>query len=96
MLERPITTRACPGELDVVLAQELHDPGGGRGRKRGPAEEQEARVDRVEAVHVLDRLDRPDDPGFVDLAREGELHEDAGHALVGVQAGDEPEQIVLG
>ena len=32
---------------------------------------------------------------LVDLLRERELHEDPGHALVGVQLGDEREQLVL-
>ena len=50
----------------------------------------------MEAVHVLDRRDRPDDPPLVHVVGQRQLDEDAGHPLVGVQVGDEPEQLVLG
>ena len=83
-------------ELDLVVAEDLHDPRGCRRRERRAALEQEAGVRGMEAVHVLHRVDRVDDAVLVDLLRQGELREDPGHARVGVQVGDEREQVGLG
>ena len=50
----------------------------------------------MEAVHVLDRVDRADDAALVHVLREGQLDEDAGDPIIPVQAGDEREELVLG
>ena len=49
----------------------------------------------MEAVDVLDRVDRPDDACLVDLLGQRELDEDPGHPVVGVEVGDEREELVL-
>ena len=56
---------------------------------------QEAGVRGMEAVHVLHRGDRVDHAALVDVVGQRQLDEDPGHPLVGVQLGDEREQLVL-
>src|SRR5688572_9578459 len=49
----------------------------------------------MEAVHVLDRLDRPDHLALVDLLRQRQLHEDSGDTFVRVQLPDERQELFL-
>ena len=49
----------------------------------------------MEAVDVLDRPDRLDDPCLVDLIREGELDENPGDTLVCVELVDQRKEHVL-
>ena len=51
-----------------------------------PAVMQPADIDRVEAVHVLGRVDRLDHRAGADMRRQRQLHQDAVHRIVGVQA----------
>ena len=62
---------------------------------RGSACEQQPGVHGVKAVDVLDRIDRADDASLVDLAGQRQLDEDAVDLLIGVQVGDEVEQLRL-
>ena len=71
-------------------------PDGVAGAASGAPGSRKPAFDGMEAVHVLHRVDRVDDPVLVDLLRQRELHEDPGHARVGVQVGDEREQVLLG
>ncbi len=49
----------------------------------------------MEAVHVLDRGDRADDPVLVDLVGQRKLAEDPGHAVVGIEVTHDLEELVL-
>src|SRR5215210_2934044 len=57
--------------------------------------EQEPRVDRVEAVDVLHRVDRLDHALLGDLVGERQLHEDPVDRGVGVQLADQRQQLLL-
>ncbi len=83
-------------ELDLVLAEDLHDPGRRRRDEGRCPLEQVAGAERMEAVDVLDRRDGADDAVLVDLLGERQLAEDPGYALVRVELGDEPEKLLLG
>src|SRR3546814_2322612 len=50
---------------------------------------------RVEAVDILARVDAVDQAGCVGDARQWQLHEDAVHGRVGVQAIDQGQQLGL-
>jgi hypothetical protein len=50
----------------------------------------------MKSVHVLHRVDRADHVRLLDLRRKRKLDEDAAHAPVRVQLGDEREELLLG
>ena len=56
---------------------------------------QAAGVDRVKAVDVLGRIDRGDHPAGIDLGGERQLDQDPVDPLVGVELGDELQQLGL-
>ena len=47
----------------------------------------------MQPIDILARIDRFDDAGGVDLARERQLHEDAVDLVIGVEALDEREKL---
>ena len=83
-------------ELDAVLVEEREHPERRPGHVRGGAREQQPGIDGMEAVDVLDRIDGADDAALVDLRGQRQLDEDAVDRVVGVQLGDEVEQLALG
>jgi len=52
-------------------------------------------IEGVEAVHVLDGLDRPEHGLLVDLLGQRELDEDAVHVVASIQLVEESEQLLL-
>ena len=52
-------------------------------------------VERMETVHVLLAADRRDHPILVDMLRQGQLHQNPVHAVVGVQFADQRQQLRL-
>ena len=90
-----MTTALRALELHLVGVEDLHDPRGRCRHQDRVALEQEAGVQRVEAVDVLGGIDGPDHAVLVDLVGQRELDEDAGHPLVGVEVADEGEELVL-
>ena len=89
MLLRPITTASAPCELDAVLVEQLEDAERRSGHVRGRAGEKQPRIQRMDAVDVLHRIDRVDHAAFVESVRERQLDEDAVDRIVCVQLGDE-------
>ena len=57
---------------------------------------QPADIDRVEAVHVLGRVDRLDHRAGADLLGQRQLHQDAVHRRVGIEPRDHRQQFGLG
>ena len=57
---------------------------------------QKAHVRDMEPVHILGRINRVDDQIAVQMFRQRQLHEDAMHRRIGVQLGDQRQQISLG
>ena len=49
----------------------------------------------MEAVDILVRVDGVDDGLFLDVIGQGQLHQDAVHRPIGIQFGDEIEQVRL-
>ncbi len=80
-----------PGPL-----QQFEDAVRGAGQEAGLAEQHLAHVHRVEAVHVLGRVDGEQHLGLVDVARQGQLHEDAVDGRVLVVPVDAGKQFRLG
>ena len=66
---RPITTARAPSSSTVCSASSAITPSGVAETIVGPAEVELARVQRMEAVDVLRRRDRADDPRLVDVLR---------------------------
>ena len=58
-------------------------------------EEEQARVQRVEAVDVLRRIDGARDLGLVHMRGQRELHEDPVHSVVRVQLLEQVEDLAL-
>ena len=69
-------------ELDVVLGEQLHAPGRRGGNERRMSEVELAGADGMEAVDVLSRRNEARGGAAVELLRQGELDEDAVHAVV--------------
>ena len=59
------------------------------------ADRQPADVDRVEAVDIFRRVDARQDCLLVDMLRKGQLNENAVDRVVGVEAIDQRDQVVL-
>ena len=76
-----------PAALDrhLVAVEQLQHGQRSRGRERRQAEVEAAGVLRIDAIHVLRRVDRRDHRRLVEIRGERELHEDPGHGRVGVQ-----------
>ena len=53
-------------------------------------------VHGMEAVDILVGVDGQQNPGLVDLPRQGQLHQDAVNCRVGVQLRDQAEQLAFG
>ena len=64
------------GRVVAVTQQYLLDAGRGAGHEIGPALDQLANVERVQAIHVLGGVQRLDDQAFVDLERHWQLDQD--------------------
>ncbi|MCY1298164.1 hypothetical protein D9M70_476370 [compost metagenome] len=47
----------------------------------------------MESVDVLQRIDRLQHVGFIDMRRQRQLHEDAVHTAVGIEAADKCQQV---
>src|SRR5581483_11003040 len=82
-------------ELDPVLGEQRHHAARRCRDEPRPREEQLTGVQRVESVHVLQRVDGADHALLVDAARQRQLHEQRVDRLVGVQLRDLVEQVVL-
>ena len=50
----------------------------------------------MESVHVFFFVDGGNDAVFVDVIRQRQLHQDAVHALIGIQVGNQRQQLLLG
>jgi hypothetical protein len=57
---------------------------------------EKSRVDDVKPIHVLLGIDGAQHFRLVHVLRQGKLHEDAVDPVVGVQLGDEIEDLALG
>ena len=92
----PQHDRSGPLGLDPAVLEQLLHAQRGAGDEPGPADGQQAGVLGVEAVDVLARVDPLDDPSFVDVVRQRQLHEEAVDGRIGVEGLDGVEQIGLG
>ena len=86
--DRPRTTAWAPRVSTPAWSSNSRMPSGVHGTNRGVPCRQQAEVDRVEAVDVLQRRDPFDDRPLVDVPRQGHLDEDAVHRRVGVEPVD--------
>jgi len=84
------------GRRDTGIDQELLAAEGRTGHESGTSLREEPDVDGLKSVYVLERIDRIEDHGLVDLFGQRQLHEDAVHGRIGVQARDEFEELGLG
>jgi hypothetical protein len=75
--------------------EQHHYPERGAGHDSAGAGREAADVDRVEAVDVLARRDGAQHQAGVDVRRQRHLHEDAVDLRIGVEPGDERQQLVL-
>ena len=73
----------------------FHDPVRGAGAKEWVAGNQAADVIGMEAIDVLGRGDRLQNPAFVDMLRQGKLYQNAVDAAVFVQLVDKGQQLGL-
>ncbi len=82
---------------DVRAQEQLHDAVRGGGRERGRiAAHHEPHVERMQPVDVLPGVDRGLDRELRDVPRDRELHDDAVHLGVAVQASQRRQQLALG
>jgi len=80
----------------VDLGQHGHAAARRAGRKRRGAGPERAHILRVEAVHVLGGVDGAQHLGGIDPVRQRQLHQDAMHRRVAVQAVHQRQQLRLG
>ena len=83
-------------QLDPVLGEHGHDPERRRGHEEGLAEVETSCVQDVEAIDVLGRIHGAEDSRFVHVPGKRELNEDPVDRIVGVELGDEVEDVALG
>ena len=86
------------GALDgnVTAAQNFHAPSGSAGYEPGAPADEAAKTHGMETVDVFRGIDCFEDTLGVDLGRKRELHENAVHLVVAVQAFDERKQLKSG
>src|SRR3546814_5928497 len=84
-----------PAHRPVGVGQQRGDAARRARSQAELAQRQVADVLRVEAVDILARVDAVDQAGCVGDARQWQLHEDAVHGRVGVQAIDQGQQLGL-
>src|SRR5207249_1361853 len=84
-----------PRMPDAVLVEHPHDTERSRGNVQRLAEVEQARVQRVEPVHVLRRIDRARDLRLVHVRWQGKLDEDPVDRVVRVQLLEELDDLVL-
>ena len=98
--ERPITTAVCAGERRPGCraaastrraACRARESRAARRRDRA----QPADIDGMEAVDILGRIDRQQHVRGVDVPGQRQLHQDAVHAGIGVEPGDQRQQVGL-
>ena len=71
-------------------------PSGVQGTNPEASPERELRhIRRMKAIHVLGRIERPHDGGFVDVRRRRRLHEDAVNRGIAIQLRDARKQFLL-
>src|SRR5260370_13210945 len=77
--------RVEAGQVAVYRAKQAQTAlrrAGDHGREAAP---QPPDIDGVKAVHILGRVDRPDDPMRIDLPRQRQLHQHSVDALIAVE-----------
>ena len=81
---------------NAVFPQQLHDAEGGAGPADRVAHHHFAHIPGMEAVHILGRVNGPENGPLVDMAGQRQLHQNAVHGGVGVQPLDAGQQLLLG
>src|SRR5579872_7463931 len=76
---------ALASERNVRAVENLQHGGAGGGDEAGQLKEEVAGAAQADAVHVFARVNGFGDGALREVGREGKLHEDALHAVVGVQ-----------
>ena len=99
--ERPITTACWPDSELSASCSSIDTPSGvhGTGKSSGAPEfdrAQPADIQRMEAVDILGRIDGQQHLRGVDVLGQRQLHQDAVHGLVGVEPGDQRQQLGFG
>ena len=95
-LAPPDHDRVLASDGDTLAIEKLHHTGRRARRQRRPSLQQTARIERVETVHVLGRINRVEDVLLRVLPhrrRERRLHEDAVDPVVDVQLVDQRQQL---
>ena len=77
--------RVQAAQVAAGFVQQAHAAAGRAGREYLDALHQAADVFAVEAIHVLDRVNRVDHRRLVDVRRQWQLHEDAVDRRIGIQ-----------
>ena len=83
-------------QRDLVLREHAHDPERRARDERRPAEVEAAGVHRVQPVDVLRGIDRLDHLRLVEVVGQRQLDEDPVDGVVGIQVGEQREQLLLG
>ena len=84
------------GDLHARGLQHLDDPLRRAGQRAGLLLPQRRHIERMETVHVLRLVDGGDHLLLVDMLRQRQLHQNPVHLRIGVQSGDDSEQLLLG
>ena len=94
--DRPSTTACAAPGLDLRVEQQFTDPQRRARHEPRRTDREEADVERVKAVDVLQGIDPLDDGRLVDLLGQRQLHQDAVDRRIVVQSVDRGEQFGLG
>ena len=84
------------GNFHPRLVQHPDDAFRGTRNRAGLFHPQRRHVQRMESVHVFFFVDGGNDAVFVDVIRQRQLHQDAVHALIGIQVSNQRQQFLFG
>ena len=88
--------RVLAAHRPIGMAQQGHHTLWRTRAQSETAQRQPPHVHRLEAIHVLGRIDPVDQRLLVDMWRQRRLHQDAVHGRIGIETVDQREQLVLG
>ena len=88
--------RLHPVQVAAGLLEQPHYPVGRAGAQARPANRQAADIGRMKAVDILVGIDALDDRVGAQVVRQGQLHQDAVDARIGVELVDQRIELRLG
>ncbi len=81
------------GKIRLHGLRQMDAAKGGAGKKPVEPDGEPPALTGMKAIHILIRIDRLNDLQRIDMLRQRQLHKDAVHILIGIEATDQRQQL---